>query len=203
MTRPILTISCCLLGGLTAGTALAQVEREHASHVHGRSEIQLAVEASSFELVLTAPGADIVGFEHAAADAAQQAVIDAALARLNDTDSWLSFAPAGACRVDEADAHTHGFKAAARESGDHDEHGEHGHHHDDNHAHGDQHEGHDHAHGEFHVSIKGRCTTMPNAALIDLHRHFAHIELIVVDLITETGQNRIELRVGNTRVALD
>ncbi len=194
MTRAILSSSVLLLGALASLPAIGQTEREHGSHVHGRSEIKLAVDASAFELVLTAPGTDIVGFEHAPADAAQQALIDAALTRLDDAGSWLNFSPGNACRVNDTDAHTHGFKAAADSGDDHAGHDHAGHDHDD---------GHDHAHAEFHVTVKGRCETAPSAVLIDLHRHFDHIELVVVDVITESSQNRVELRAGQQRVGLD
>ncbi len=194
MTRVILSSSLLLLGALVAAPASAQTEREHGSHVHGRSEIKLAVDASAFELVLTAPGTDIVGFEHAPADAAQQTLIDAALTQLNDAGSWLSFAPGNACQANEIDAHTHGFKATADSSHEHAGH--------DHASHDHDHE-HDHAHAEFHVTVKGTCVAVPSAALIDLHRHFDHIELVVVDVITESSQNRVELRAGNQRVGLD
>ncbi len=200
MTRQNLPLSFLLSGVLVAAPVLGQTEREHGSHVHGRSEIKLAVDATAFELVLTAPGADIVGFEHAPADAAQQARIDAALARLDDAGGWLSFVPASVCRIDETDAHTHGFKAEAEEGHEHG-HGEHaGHGHADENGHD---HAHDHAHAEFHVTIKGSCSAAPGAALIDLHRHFDHIERVVVDVITERSQNRVELHAGQNRVGLD
>lgn len=192
MTRAILPSSLLLLGVLVAAQATAQTEREHGSHVHGRSEIKLAVDASAFELVLTAPGTDIVGFEHAPADATQQALIDAALTQLNDTGGWLSFVPGNACQANEVDAHTHGFKAITDNSQEHAGHDHAGHDHD-----------HDHAHAEFHVTVKGTCAAAPSTALINLHKHFDRIELVVVEVITESSQNRVELRAGDQRVGLD
>lgn len=220
MSRTLIATAVALL---LSGPALAQTEREHGVHVHGRGQINLAVDENHLELELTAPGMDIVGFEHAPREDSQRAAIDAALAILNNADNWLAFEPAGACTAGEIKAHTHGYAAGDghdhhhddkhgdhAHDHDHDEHGDpdHGHDkhddHDGEHDHGhdhDDHEGHDHA--EFHLRLRADCTRPPQAVQLRLAERFPGIELLRVDLITPTRQDRVELSSGQTRVRLD
>jgi hypothetical protein len=188
-----------LLLGLVAGTAVAQDSREQAVHVHGNTAITLALVEGALELELTAPGMDLVGFEHAPRDPQQEQAIEAANATLENSSAWLAFEPAGSCTVTEADAHTHGFKARTDDDGagrDHDEH--------DGHGGDDDHAGHDHAggHGEFHLQLSGTCNATPQALRIDLASRFPGIQTVRVDLITDSVQDRVELGAGQTRVPL-
>ncbi len=210
MSRTLIATAVALL---LSGPALAQTEREHGVHVHGRSQINLAVDDDHLELELTAPGMDIVGFEHAPRDDSQRAAIDAALATLNNPDNWLAFEPAGACTAGEIKAHTHGYNADDGHDhdhgkGDHEQHGDHDHGHDEHDDHNgkhdhdhDEHEGHDHA--EFHLRLHADCTRPPQAVQLRLAERFPGIELLRVDLITPTRQDRVELSGGQTRVRLD
>ena len=187
---------------LFAGTASAQIERSHESHVHGRSQIDLAYEAGSLQLEFVAPGMDLVGFEHPPASESETARIAAVIDTLQDSASWLGFEPAGLCAVTSTQAHSHGFGASGDATDDQsaDEHGRQG----DNE--GDGHEGHEHdedpAHSEFHVELSASCDEAPAALLISLHDRFPSLELVRVDLATETTQNRIELTRGQTRVPI-
>lgn len=211
---------------VTAGFATAQVDREHAAHVHGTTAVTLAVVDGALELELTAPGMDLVGFEHAPGNSQQEQAIAAATATLERSGDWLAFEPAGSCTVVGADAHTHGFTAGSATDQTH-SHGDNGHDHDaptahhasnhkdhdHDHDHGhdrDHGNGHDHAdghdhdggHGEFHLRLTGTCATTPVALRIDLSARFPGIERIRVDLITDARQDRVELGAGQTRVPL-
>jgi hypothetical protein len=188
---------------LFAGTASAQIERSHESHVHGRSQIDLVYEAGSLHLEFVAPGMDLVGFEHAPANESEVARIAAVIATLQDSVSWLGFDPVGRCTVTSAKAHSHGFggpgEASDNEHAD-DGHGYRGDHEDD------AHEGHeredDDAHSEFHISLSATCDAAPAALLISLHDRFPALELVRIDLVTETTQNRMDLTRGQTRVPI-
>jgi hypothetical protein len=189
-----------LLSLLLATTAMGQIERQHDSHEHGRADLQLAWADGRLELELTAPGSDIVGFEHAPGDASQQQAIDSALAVLGDGSAWLSFSPAQACRFTGGGAHTHGFKNGGEHA--HDEHDGHDEHHDhDSHHHGDaDHEGV--GHGAFHVALTAECASAPAAIQVDLRRHFPAAARIRVDFLTDDHQGRVELDAGQGVVRL-
>jgi hypothetical protein len=184
---------------LFAGAASAQIERSHESHVHGRSQIDLAYEAGSLQLEFVAPGMDLVGFEHAPANESELARIAAVIDTLQDSAAWLGFEPAGLCAVTSMQAHSHGFGASGEASGNQgaDEHGHQGDHEGDGHEHAE-----DHGHSEFHVSLSATCDNAPAALLIALHDRFPSLELVRVDLVTETTQNRVELTRGQTRVPI-
>lgn len=52
------------------------------AHVHGSGTLTIAVEDGRISMALEAPGADIVGFEHAAASADDRAAVDDAISDL-------------------------------------------------------------------------------------------------------------------------
>lgn len=215
---------------LACAPAIAQVEHQHGAHVHGVAQATLVVADGTLALELTVPGMDLVGFEHAPRDDGQQARIDAALATLEATAQWLAFEPAGSCVVVQADAHTHGYAAAADRPDDaadaHAGHAHapepsgqdqaarghrHGHDHDHDHAHGDHHDhGHRHedghgpgeGHGEFHLEVRGTCDGQPGHALLSLDQRFEGLGTVRVDLIAGDRQDRIELPRGRGRIDL-
>ena len=134
--------------GMTVSTnVLANEEfRSHSAHVHGQVEVNIAQDGQELLVEVTAPGADVVGFEHAPETAEQKKVFEQAIAQLNKPDELFSFNNAN-CTLK--------FKSVSNTlEGDHDEHeghnhAEHGHddHKDHDHAehNHDDHEGHDHA----------------------------------------------------------
>jgi hypothetical protein len=180
-----------LLLALVAGAAVAQAPREQAVHAHGTTSITLALVDGTLQLELSAPGMDVVGFEHAPANAQQERAVAEAIATLERSGDWLAFEPVGACTVAAVDAHSHGFEADASPDAE----AAAGH---------DGHDGHEHAdgHGEFHLKLSGSCATQPGALRIDLASRFAGIDMIRVDLITDSLQDRVELVDGQTRVPL-
>ena len=62
-----------LAGALAATAAVAEERRELGAHEHGHSTLTIAVEGTRVAMELSAPGADIVGFEHAAETDEQKA----------------------------------------------------------------------------------------------------------------------------------
>ena len=121
--------------GMTVSTnVLANEEfRSHDAHVHGQVEVNIAQDGQELLVEVTAPGADVVGFEHAPETAEQKKVFEQAIAQLNKPDELFSFNNAS-CTLK--------FKSVTNTlEGDHDEHEGHDH---AEHGH-DDHEGHDHA----------------------------------------------------------
>ena len=118
--------------------AMAEEGRHADAHVHGVSVLQIAVEGASVAMELRAPGADIVGFEHAAQADADKDAVEAALTLLRDPVALFGLA---GCTADEIEAHVD------IEGEDHAGHG-----------HEDKHEDHDaHAHeGEHHDELLSR-----------------------------------------------
>lgn len=94
------------LGLITASLpAAAQAEaRQLGTHLHGHGHLDVAAENDALSMELRVAGADIVGFEHLPASAAEQAAIEAALATLSDPSSLFIFPAAAACRQESAEA---------------------------------------------------------------------------------------------------
>ena len=126
--------------GMTVSTnVLANEEfRSHSAHVHGQVEVNIAQDGQELLVEVTAPGADVVGFEHAPETAEQKKVFEQAIAQLNKPDELFSFNNAN-CTLK--------FKSVSNTlEGDHDEHEGHDHSEHDHH----DHEGHDHAEHDHH-----------------------------------------------------
>ncbi|WP_375054979.1 DUF2796 domain-containing protein [Zobellella sp. DQSA1] len=130
--------------GLSAQTQLGV-------HEHGYGMLNLALEQGHLVLELTAPAADLVGFEHEAKTEAELAQQAAAMAKIRQADTLFTLSPAASCRLekvelvkDEHDDHHDDHKH------DHDHHDEHKHDHHDKHAHGNDHKDHDHDHDHDH-----------------------------------------------------
>lgn len=125
-----------LLALTLPGPLLAQETRELGAHEHGHSALNIALEGSRVAMTFEAPGADIVGFEHAAKTAEDRAKLDAGIADLSKPLSLFVLPAAAGCTVIEARA-----ELVADDHSDAHDHAE-GHDHADAHDHA---EGHDHA----------------------------------------------------------
>ncbi|MCK8078509.1 DUF2796 domain-containing protein [Vibrio sp. 1CM2L] len=128
------TILAVVIGMTVSTNVLANEEfRSHDAHVHGQVEVNIAQDGQELLVEVTAPGADVVGFEHAPETAEQKKVFEQAIAQLNKPEELFSFNNAS-CTLK--------FKSVANTlEGDHDDHEGHDH---AEHGH-DDHEGHDHA----------------------------------------------------------
>ena len=71
-----------LIAALAAAQATAEETRQLDAHEHGVGQLNIAVDGNTVAMEFHAPGADIVGFEHAAHDSADRAAVDAAVATL-------------------------------------------------------------------------------------------------------------------------
>ena len=116
--------------------------RDLDAHEHGSGTLNIAVENGAVWMELEVPGADIVGFEHAAESAEDRQAVEAAKAVLARPLDLFAFPEAAGCAVE--DAHV----AIAGE--EHDE--EHG---------GEEADAHDEdegePHNEFHAEYTLRC----------------------------------------------
>ncbi|WP_215407301.1 zinc uptake protein ZrgA [Vibrio gigantis] len=183
------TILAVVIGMTVSTNVLANEEfRSHEAHVHGKVEVNIAQDGQELLVEVTAPGADVVGFEHAPETAEQKKVFEQAIAQLNKPEELFSFNNAS-CTLkfksvtntleddhDDHEGHDHaehdhdGHKDHDHAEHGHDDHKGHDHaehDHDDHEGHDhaehdhDDHEGHDHSeggHGEFTVEYHYQCS---------------------------------------------
>ncbi|MBO0232827.1 zinc uptake protein ZrgA [Vibrio parahaemolyticus] len=192
--------------GLSLSTvATAEEYRQHSAHVHGHVEFNIAQDGSDLLLEITAPGADVVGFEHAPENAEQKKTLQHAVATLEDSNALFAINPQAQCEIEEVHVeHSLGGQHEEHEHHDHE-----GHDHDE-HAHHDHdgHEGHDHSehsdHGEFTVQYRFHCAQVGELSHIqtDWFNQFPSTESVNVNLFTDTTQSATSLTKSNTQIAI-
>lgn len=201
--RECLVGSVLLAAGLATAlpAAAADGTRSAQAHEHGHGTLNIAVEGQQVLMELEVPGADVVGFEHAAESEAEKKVLALALADLKQPLSLFVLPSAAGCSLVSASVAVH------EEREKHDQHkGEsHAKHADDSahgkeevhshghaHGHGEQHEsGHNEVHAEYALSCA-------NPGAIDSIRfayfdRFSGAEELDVNLITANGQRSFEV----------
>ncbi|EKA7373869.1 DUF2796 domain-containing protein [Vibrio parahaemolyticus] len=197
--------------GLSLSTvATAEEYRQHSAHVHGHVEFNIAQDGSDLLLEITAPGADVVGFEHAPENAEQEKTLQHAVATLEDSNALFAINPQAQCEIEEVHVeHSLGGQHEEHEHHDHEghDHDEHAHHDHDKHDH-DGHEGHDHSehsdHGEFTAQYRFHCAQVGELSRIqtDWFNQFPSTESVNVNLFTDTTQSAISLTKSNTQIAI-
>ncbi|EJE4166589.1 DUF2796 domain-containing protein [Vibrio parahaemolyticus] len=197
--------------GLSLSTVAAAEEyRQHSAHVHGHVEFNIAQDGSDLLLEVTAPGADVVGFEHAPENAEQEKTLQHAVATLEDSNALFAINSQAQCEIEEVHVeHSLGGQHEEHEHHDHEghDHDEHAHHDHDKHDH-DGHEGHDHSehsdHGEFTAQYRFHCAQVGELSRIqtDWFNQFPSTESVNVNLFTDTTQSAISLTKSNTQIAI-
>ena len=206
---------------LIAGSALAEIERQHAPHVHGVATGNLSIDNGDLRIELEIPGVNLIGFEHEPRTDEQQAALDGALGFLR-VGEWVQADPRGGCELASVNAHTHGFGS----NGDYDDHDhdnghhhdhehEHDHEHDDAHHHGggdhDHHDDghshdhhHDHEHSEFHVIVGMECSHPERLRWVDLGLFdgYPGNERMEIGVLTPTVTTQANLTPSNPRIDL-
>ena len=181
--------------GLAAGSAAARDgHRELGAHEHGHGTFNVAIDGKTVAIELIAPGADIVGFEHAPKTDEQKAKLAAAKAALEKIETVLELPGAAGCKVTKADVEApHADEKAAKDG--------HGH------GHGKKAEKDDdgEAHSEFHATYELTCSA-PDAlgqlkfAYFD---SFKGAEELDVTVVTPKGQKAFEATREKPEVRLD
>ena len=184
------TILAVVIGMTVSTNVLANEEfRSHEAHVHGKVEVNIAQDGQELLVEVTAPGADVVGFEHAPETAEQKKVFEQAIAQLNKPEELFGFNNAS-CTLK--------FKSVTNTlEDDHDDHAGH------DHAEGehDDHEGHDHAehdhddhseggHGEFTVEYHYQCSDIEKLDTVNTQwfSKFSNTKSMTVNLLTDSAQ---------------
>ncbi|WP_299019285.1 DUF2796 domain-containing protein [uncultured Photobacterium sp.] len=227
MPFPYRLSQCALLiGTITLSTSVVAETSfcQHDAHVHGVVELNIAQDGKDLLMEITAPGSDVVGFEHTPSNEQQQQALENAVRQLKNTNSLFAFTSSANCQLTEAQitetltAHNdHAHKHHdGHEHDEHDhEHDEHDHEHHDGHEHDehdyehhDSHEhnklGHDHehhAHGEFSAQYTFSCDNIEQLKELQVSwfKHFPNTEKITVQAITESSQKTEQLTASSTQ----
>ncbi|MEZ9130179.1 zinc uptake protein ZrgA [Vibrio breoganii] len=220
--KPLFTLSAVTLAVASVSVHAEENFRQHSAHVHGSVEFNIAQDGQDLLVEILAPGADVVGFEHAPSNDEQRKALEKAVAKLNAADSVLKMSPAAGCELSTAQvSHTlggdEGHDHSDHEGHDHDEHhaDHHADHHDGHdhdthdhseHDHGDHHDSHDHSggHGEFNIAYQYQCKDVSKLTEIDSDwfKLFSGTQTIRVNLLTDSAQIATELTKGNTVIKL-
>ncbi|PTQ70994.1 DUF2796 domain-containing protein [Pseudomonas sp. GV071] len=175
---------------------------EHASlgtHEHGVGRLNAALDGNVLELELENPSMNLVGFEHAAKTAVDQATVASARADLEKPLSLFALPAAAKCSVSKTELHSplFGDKPDADEDDDHD------HDHDEHAAaDGGEHE-HEHHHSEIHASYQLTCAQPAKLSSLDLtplFKRFPSLHQVQAQLIGPTGQQGAELTEKSPRL---
>ena len=158
--------------------------RELGAHEHGRGTLNVAVEGKRISMELEAPGADIVGFEHAANTRQQKAAVEKAKKDLLAPQTLFKFPTAAGCTVSAA--------TVELEDGTDDD------------AAGKAKGGTDHAHSEFHAQYTFDCQQPASLTSIEFgyFRVFAGAQKLDVNVITPKGQTKLEASRAKPRIDL-
>lgn len=178
---------------LMATPLSAQIERQHAAHVHGEAMGSLAVDGSMVSVQLALPGYNLVGFEHPPRTEAQQQRFDQAMNALQQGD-WLGFYPDAACVIQSMSATPSGFGGARpldHQGGDD---SGHNHNHDYDHDHD--------THAQFELTAVAECGQPEalNWVEVKLFDGFPNNEQIVVDVLTAQSVFQARLAPGAARI---
>ena len=124
---PALWITAASIALAQSKPAEDEPQRQLGAHAHGQGKLSIAIEKRTLEIELEAPGADIVGFEHAAKTAEQKAAIAKARATLAKSLDLFKLPEAAGCKQtsakvrlvgggahDHGHGHSHGKQAPAK-----------------------------------------------------------------------------------------
>jgi len=179
------------------GAHAAGEHREQGAHQHGHGDLELAIEKTVVSINLKIPGDDIVGFEHPPANDKQKAAIENAKKALGDALTLFGIPKEAACKVEETNVHTHGYKAGEDHDHKHDAAEK-----DAKDAKGDGTK--DHKHGSFHAKYKLDCAkpSAITALSVKLFATFPRSQALEIVAVSEKGQVKAEATRKKPNVAL-
>ncbi|HLD65430.1 MAG TPA: DUF2796 domain-containing protein [Pseudomonas sp.] len=197
MRRLLLALPFAMLPLAIAQAADAAHEHQHEheahgsldAHEHGVAQLNAALDGKTLELELESPAMNLVGFEHAAQSAADQAKVAAARAQLEQPLVLFALPAAAGCQVAKQELESPLFGDAA-----HDEHEDE---HED--AHADEEN-----HSEIHAHYQFACSAPEALQQLDLGTLFSRFpatQKIQVQLIGPNGQQGAELSPSNSQLA--
>jgi hypothetical protein len=183
------------LGILMHPTLTHAQRREMGAHEHGSGTLNVALEGNRFSMELEVPGADIVGFEHAAKTAKQKAAVEKGKKQLLAPLALFKLPAAAGCAVStasvevETEGDGHDKEAAADKAG----------------KSAKEPQAHKEAgHSEFHAQYTFECKAPAMLTSIDFayFRTFPRAERLGVNVVTPKGQTRYEVSRSKPRIDL-
>ena len=208
-----------------------QASKSLEAHVHGLSELTVAMDAKSLEIQLVSPAMNLVGFEHKASSKKDIEAVNQAESLLRQYDSLFSIAGADCKHLstsidsddllvvenhhDDHDDHDDHDKHEDHDDhdkhGDHDDHEKHNDHddhdkHDDHHAH-DHHNENDHkeSHSEMVASYSYSCndSSKLSSIKISLFESLPGIETINAIWVMPSNQGSVRLTAKNSTIVFN
>ena len=175
-------------------------KRDHQAHVHGEVSFNIVQDGKDLIVAISAPGADIVGFEHTPETEQEEKILKQALARLAKPESLFMFDQGAQCQLTdhliEQSLSAHDDHEEGHDQDNHDEHEEN--HHDE---HDEDHHDED-GHAAFEISYQYQCHNVENLSEIKTgwFTHFPNTQEIHVNLLTDQSQKVLELEASNTDI---
>ena len=178
------------LGVAALPQSVAAQHRQLGAHEHGRGTLNIAIEGTRVSMELEAPGADIVGFEHAARTGRQKTQLEQAKKQLLAPQTLFKFPDAAGCVVAgasvdiESDEHEHEASGGAQKK------------HDD--------AAEERSHSNFHGQYSFTCNAPTAITAVDFgyFRAFAGAQKLEVNVITSKGQTAFEVTRAKPRIDL-
>lgn len=211
----------CMIALLASG-AQAQEVTQLGAHEHGVGSLDISIEQDLVAMQFRAPGADIVGFEYAAASEKDRQAVADALALLEQPLALFGLPSAAGCMVVQAHAalapdhamHGEGSGHADHEvkHAEHDEHDEHAKNdeHEDHHDNEDHEDHEDHgkeesSHAEYEANYELKCADASAITSLALTYFdvFPNAEELEIQVISETGAQAVEALQAQPRIELD
>jgi hypothetical protein len=181
--------ACGLLGVTHASFVLAQ---EHAAHVHGEAHLDVALEGETLSLQLESPLDNLLGFEHAPRNPAEEDQVKRMAATLRAADRLFATAPAAGCKLEKVTLESSALTAELLgETEAEDEH--------DAHAHAHEDEEGEEGHADLDAFWQFRCArpeALPSVE-IRLFQHFPGLHALEVQAVTRKGQRGVTLTPKN------
>src|SRR5262245_23098305 len=166
--------------------AEAQKKRQLDAHQHGHGTLNIAIEGNRVTMELEVPGADIVGFEHAATTSAQKDAVSASKTKLADPLQLFKVSAAANCRLQEANVEIVTGSEADKDSK------------------AGKHAGKESSHSEFRALYGLECTSPDKLAGIDFayFNTFSAAKELEVNLTTSKGQTKFRVTRAKPRISL-
>lgn len=221
MNQHFVTIIFFALTSFTVSICSYAEQKDHSldAHVHGLSELTIAMEGDRLDIQFESPAMNLVGFEYKATSNKDIATVKNTESLLSQPDTLFVFSgadcqltktSADASALYEEDHHhsqTHKDHDYHREHNNHDDHDDHGNHEDhdghDNHKGHEDHDDHK-SHSEIVANYSYSCKNLSNLSSIKvaLFEHFSGIHKINAMWVTDSKQGSATLSASNPTVIL-
>ena len=180
---------------LAAAPLAAQEFKQEAKHVHGEVTLNLALENDLLSVEIEAPAINVVGFERAPRDAAEQQVVSEAAAWLAAGRALLGVPAAAGCRRVEASVSAPSWGDAKTKSASQ---------HDHDHDHDHDHEDEAHAHADYLASASFKCSNPAALAWVEVWalRQLRDVTEVTVNVVTPDVQKSVRAARADERIAL-